>query len=95
MKKIMTMVKLYPKIYNIQIFLLVKDDYLFKQLSINDWNKLITRYENDNNAIVNKYINNNVTYVAITTTLYNIFKKHNIMDFRFIVDRPTKYHKLI
>lgn len=65
---------------NESITLLIKSDYLLDKLSINEWNALITRYENDPNAIIEDHMDD---YILIHTTIDNIKKKHNINDLRF------------
>lgn len=65
---------------NEPITLLIKCDYLLDKLSINEWNSLITRYENDPNSTIEDHMDD---YILIHTTVDNIKKKHNINDLRF------------
>lgn len=65
---------------NEPVTLLLKSDYLLDKLSINEWNALITRYENDPNATMEDYMDD---YILIHTTVDNIKKNHNINDLRF------------
>ncbi len=73
------------------IYLVLPEKELFHSLSINDWNQIITRYDNDHLSVVD--VEDDVEDVFITTTLYNVLKNHDIMDLRFIVEGRTKYHK--
>lgn len=62
------------------VTLLIKSDYLMDKLSINEWNELITRYENDPNVTMEDHMDD---YILIHTTIDNIKKNHNINDLRF------------
>lgn len=62
------------------ITLLIKSDYLLDKLSINEWNSLITSYENDPNVTIEDHMDD---YILIHTTVDNIKKNHNINDLRF------------
>lgn len=65
---------------NEPVTLLIKSDYLLDKLSINEWNALITSYENDPNVIMEDHMDD---YILIHTTVDNIKKNHNINDLRF------------
>lgn len=67
---------------NEPITLLIKSDYLLDKLSINEWNALITRYENDPNATIEDHMDD---YLLIHTTVDNIKKNHHISDLRFML----------
>lgn len=65
---------------NESVTLLIKSDYLMDKLSINEWNSLITSYENDPNVTMEDHMDD---YILIHTTIDNIKKNHNINDLRF------------
>ena len=81
------------EINNEIIYLALKPKYLCQELSINDWNKFITNYENDKNAIIEEYDENFDGYFFVTTNLFNILKNHSIMDLRFNIGYRTEHHK--
>ena len=81
------------KIKNQIIYLTIRPNELFHRLSVNEWNELITSYENDPLAIVEEYNTEFDGYVFITTTLYNILKNHSLLDLRFNQGYRTEQHK--
>ena len=81
------------KIKNQVVYLWIKPDYLFKELSINEFNNLLARYQNDIDAVVEDYDENMDGHVFITTNLYNILTNHTVMDLRFIIEGRSRYHK--
>ena len=81
------------KIKNQVVYLWIKPDYLFKQLSINEFNNLVERYQNDIDSVVEDYDENMDGHVFITTNLYKILANHTIMDLRFIIEGRSIYHK--
>lgn len=83
----------HKKIKNQIVYLWIKPDYWFKQLSINEFNNLVERYRNDSDAVVEDYDENMDGHVFITTNLYNILANHTVMDLRFIIEGRSKYHK--
>ena len=80
------------EIENQIIYLVLDPNYLFKKVSLNEWNELYRSYKNDPDAIVEEYNDRREGYVYITTNLYNILKNHSILDLRFNVGYRTKYH---
>lgn len=56
---------------------------LFKRLSINEWNALITSYENDPNAEIEPYDEGKDGWCIIHTTLSNVVDNHSVLDLRF------------
>lgn len=81
------------KIENQIIYLHISPDYLFKKLSVNEFNSLIERYQNDIDSVVEDYDENMDGHVFITTNLHNILSNHTIMDLRFNVGYRSVYHK--
>lgn len=81
------------KIKNQLVYLWIKPDYWFKELSINELNNLIERYQNDNDAVVEKYNEDMDGHVFITTNLYNVLNNHTILDLRFNIGYRSIYHK--
>lgn len=81
------------EINNQIIYLVIKPNNLMSELSINDWNDLITFYENDKESIVEEYDEKYDGYVFITTNLFNILKKRSLMDLRFNIGYRTENHK--
>lgn len=81
------------EINNQIIYLVIKPNNLMSELSINDWNDLITFYENDKESIVEEYDEKSIGYVFITTNLFNILKNRSLMDLRFNIGYRTENHK--
>ena len=81
------------RIKNQIIYLALDPKNLFHKLSINEWNKIITDYENDKNAVIEEYNKDMDGWFFATTTLSNILKNHSIMDLRFNIGYRTEYHK--
>ena len=81
------------EINNQIIYLVIKPNNLMSELSINDWNDLITFYENDKESIVEEYDEKYDGYVFITTNLFNILKNRSVMDLRFNIGYRTENHK--
>lgn len=81
------------EIENQIIYLVLRPRNLMEELSINQWNELITSYENDEDAIVEPYDPEWDGFVYITTNLFNILKNHSLLDLRFNVGYRTEGHK--
>lgn len=81
------------RIKNQIIYLALDPKNLFQKLSINEWNKIITDYENDKNVVIEEYNKDMDGWFFATTTLSNILKNHSIMDLRFNIGYRTEYHK--
>lgn len=81
------------KIKNQLVYLWIKPDYWFKELSINELNNLVERYQNDNDAVVEDYNEDMDGHIFITTNLYNVLINHTILDLRFNIGYRSKYHK--
>ena len=75
------------------IYLVLKPKNLMEELSINQWNELITAYENDKDAVVEPYNPDYDGFCYITTYLHNILKNHSLLDLRFNVGYRTEGHK--
>ena len=72
---------------DIPIRLYIKGSYLCDKLSINEWNALFSRYENDScSKIINKIENDKQgqDYAIIETTLFNVISKGAVLDLKFI-----------
>lgn len=81
------------KIDNCIIYIVLTPDDLINKLSINQWNEFIESYEKDDEAIVEEYNEEKDGFVFITTNLYNILRKHSILDLRFNMGFRTNFHK--
>lgn len=81
------------EIQNKIIYLALRPHHLMNELSINEWNNLITSYEKDDDAVIEPYDENYDAHVFITTNLFNILKNHSIMDLRFNVGYRSEQHK--
>lgn len=81
------------EIKNQLVYLWIKPDYWFKELSINELNNLVERYQNDIDAAVDLHVENMEGHVFITTNLYNVLNNHTILDLRFNIGYRSKYHK--
>lgn len=69
------------------IRLYIEGKYLCDRLSINEWNALFSRYENDLNSKIIDHIDDTehkLDYAIIETTLSNVLSKGAIMDLQFI-----------
>lgn len=69
------------------IRLYIEGNYLCGRLSINEWNALFSRYENDpNSKIIDHldYSEHDRDYAVIETTLYTVLLKGAIMDLQFL-----------
>lgn len=64
-----------------RIKLTLRTQYIMDTLSINEWNALITSYENDELADVSGVEDE---FVEIRTTLANVVNNHSILDLRFV-----------
>lgn len=71
---------------DIPIRLYIKSSYLCDKLSINEWNALFSRYENDSHAKVICRIDDDKghDYAIIETTLFNVLSKGAILDLKFL-----------
>lgn len=70
-----------------RIVLTLKSNYICDILSINEWNKLITSYENDPKAIINNLAMDEELYIY--TTLENVLNNHSKADLRFLDKERT------
>jgi hypothetical protein len=69
------------------IRLYIRGDWLCDRLSINEWNALFSRYENDENSKIIDYLEDTEhgrNYAIIETTLYTVLLKGAIMDLQFL-----------
>jgi hypothetical protein len=69
------------------IRLYIEGNYLCGRLSINEWNALWTRYENDPNSKIIDHLDdseNDRDYAIIETTLQTVLAKGAIMDLQFL-----------
>lgn len=71
---------------DIPIRLYIRSSYLCDKLSINEWNALFSRYENDSNAKIINRIDDDKShdYAIIETTLFNVLSKGAILDLKFL-----------
>lgn len=71
---------------DIPIRLYIKSSYLCDKLSINEWNALFSRYENDSHAKIIDRIDDDKghDYAIIETTLFNVLSKGAILDLKFL-----------
>lgn len=69
------------------IRLYIEGSYLCGRLSINEWNALWTRYENDPNSKIIDHLDdskNDRDYAIIETTLSTVLLKGAVMDLQFL-----------
>lgn len=73
---------------DIPIRLYIRGEWLCDRLSINEWNSLFSRYENDENSKIIDYLEDTEhvrNYAIIETTLYTVLLKGTIMDLQFLM----------
>lgn len=75
-----------------EIYLIINPNDLMTKLSINQWNELITNYENDDFSLVTPYNEEYDGWCFITTTLKNVIENHSIYDLRFLCEYRTENH---
>ena len=69
------------------IRLYIRGEWLCDRLSINEWNALFSRYENDENSKIIDYLEDTehgCNYAIIETTLYTVLLKGAVMDLKFL-----------
>ena len=69
------------------IRLYIEGNYLCGRLSINEWNALWARYENDPNSKIIDHLDdseNDRDYAVIETTLQTVLDKGAVMDLQFL-----------
>lgn len=69
------------------IRLYIRGEWLCDRLSINEWNTLFSRYENDENSKIIDYLEDaehGRNYAVIETTLQTVLAKGAIMDLKFL-----------
>jgi hypothetical protein len=69
------------------IRLYIEGNYLCGRLSINEWNALWSRYENDPNSKIIGHLDdseNDRDYAVIETTLQTVLDKGAVMDLQFL-----------
>lgn len=69
------------------ILLYIAGKYLCTRLSINEWNALFSRYENDPNSRIIDHLDDSEhkkDYAIIVTTLFTVLSKGAIMDLQFL-----------
>lgn len=69
------------------IRLYIEGKYLCDRLSINEWNALFKRYENDPNSKIIDHLDeskNERDYTIIETTLQTVLDKGAVMDLQFL-----------
>jgi hypothetical protein len=69
------------------IRLYIEGNYLCGRLSINEWNALWSRYENDPNSKIIDHLDDSEherDYAIIETTLQTVLDKGAIMDLQFL-----------
>lgn len=74
-------------IEDMPIRLYIRGDWLCDRLSINEWNALFSRYENDENSRIIDYLEDTEhgrNYAVIETTLYTVLSKGAVMDLKFL-----------
>ena len=72
---------------NQRIRLYIEGKYLCDRLSINEWNALFNRYENDPDSKIISHLEeseNDRDYAIIETTLGTVLSKNAIMDLQFL-----------
>ena len=70
-----------------RIRLYIEGKYLCDRLSINEWNALFSRYENDPDSKIINHLEeseNDKDYAIIETTLGTVLSKNAIMDLQFL-----------
>lgn len=70
-----------------RIRLYIEGKYLCGRLSINEWNALFNRYENDPDSKIISHLEdseNGKDYAIIETTLRAVLSKNAIMDLQFL-----------
>lgn len=80
------------KIEDKEVYLVLSPYNLMRELSINQWNDFITRYENDKLSLITPYNEEYDGWFFVTTTLKNIFKNHSLYDLRFLYEHRTVHH---
>lgn len=71
----------------VPIRLYIRGGWLCDRLSINEWNALFSRYENDENSKIIDYLEDTEhgrNYAVIETTLYTVLSKGAVMDLQFL-----------
>lgn len=72
---------------DIPIRLYIRGECLCNRLSINEWNALFSRYENDPNSKIIDHLDDSEhdrDYAVIETTLQTVLAKGAIMDLQFL-----------
>lgn len=67
--------------------LYIRGEWLCDRLSINEWNALFSRYENDPNSKIIDHLydsEHDRDYAVIETTLYTVISKGAVMDLKFL-----------
>lgn len=80
------------KIEDKEVYLVLSPYNLMRELSINQWNDFITRYENDKLSLITPYNEEYDGWFFVTTTLKNIFRNHSLYDLRFLYEHRTVHH---
>ena len=65
----------------------IRGEWLCDRLSINEWNALFSRYENDPNSKIIDHLDDSEhdrDYAVIETTLYTVISKGVVMDLKFL-----------
>lgn len=74
-------------IEDVPIRLYIRGEWLCHRLSINEWNALFSRYENDENSRIIDYLEDTEhgrNYAVIETTLYTVLSKGAVLDLKFL-----------
>ena len=74
-------------IKDIPIRLYIRGEWLCNRLSINEWNALFSRYDNDENSRIIDYLEDTEhgrNYAVIETTLYTVLSKGAVLDLKFL-----------
>lgn len=74
-------------IKDMPIRLYIRGEWLCHRLSINEWNALFSRYENDENSRIIDYLEDTEhgrNYAVIETTLYTVLSKGAVLDLKFL-----------
>ena len=72
---------------DIPIRLYFRGEWLCDRLSINEWNALFSRYENDPNSKIIDHLDDSEhdrDYAVIETTLQTVISKGAVMDLKFL-----------